>query len=92
MTATIQPSRLELCIRIATKKLLGRICGFVLLLPVLGFLLFACTYRAWKAFVEEFRYQYQSRDAIGVNNIMVGIAYLAVCGKRIGKRKRRTHG
>lgn len=87
MTATIQPSRLELCIRIAAKKLLGRICGFVLLLPVLMFLLFGCFYRAWQAFWLEFRYQY-SQD-IEVNKIMVAVAYLAVCGKRITRRKRR---
>jgi len=86
---TVANTRLELCIRIAFKKLLGRACGVVLLLPVLAFLLFGCCYRAWRAFLCEFRYQY-SQD-IEVNKIMVAVLYLAVCGKRITRRKRRHH-
>lgn len=75
--------------RIAFKKLLGRGCGVVLLLPVLAFLLFGCFYRAWQAFWLEFRYQYSQH--IEVNKIMVAVLYLAVCGKRITLRKRRHH-
>jgi hypothetical protein len=86
---TVANTRLGLCVRIATRKQIGRLCGVVLLLPVLAFFLFGCFFRAWDAFLLEFRYQYS--EEIEVNKIMVAVLYLAVCGKRITLRKRRHH-